>query len=58
MPKELSTFESIKAKTKHWNELVQTAGKGHKVGPPHLFASEGLFEDLGKQDIGASANNA
>ena len=49
---------STREQTRRYNEGVQAAGKGHKLGPPWIWAWGGLIAGLQKQGAAVGAANA
>ena len=49
MATEHDFVKSMREQTRLYNESVQTAGKGHKLGPPQIWAWGGLIAGLQKR---------
>ena len=58
MATEHDVVKSMREQTRLYNESVQTAGKGHTLGPPQIWAWGGLIAGLQKQGTAMGAANA
>ena len=58
MAKEHDVVKSMREQTRLYKENVQTAGKGHTLGPPQIWAWGGLIAGLQKQGAAVGAANA
>ena len=58
MATEHDVVKSMREQTRLYNESVQTAGKGHTLGPPQIWAWGGLIAGLQKQGSAVGAANA
>ena len=58
MDTEHDVVKSMREQTRLYNESVQTAGKGHTLGPPQIWAWGGLIAGLQKQVTAVGAANA
>ena len=58
MATEHDVVKSMREQTRLYNESVQTAGKGHTLGPPQIWAWGGLIARLQKQGTAVGAASA
>ena len=58
MATEHDVVKSMREQTHRYNEGVQTAGKGHTLGPLQIWAWRGLIAGLQKQEAAVGAANA
>lgn len=52
LPTDSLIVAAMGAKTKEWHAKAQEMGRGHKLGPPYLYAWAGLVETLAAEDVG------
>ena len=57
MATEHDVVKSMREQTRLYNESVQTAGKGHPLGPPQIWAWGGLIAGLQKKGTAVGAAN-
>ena len=58
MATEHDVVKSMREQTRLYKEIVQTAGRGHTLGPPQIWAWGGLIAGLQKQGAAVGAANA
>ena len=58
MATEHDVVKSMREQTRLYNESVQTAGRGHTLRPPQIWAWGGLIAGLQKQGAAVGAANA